>query len=360
MTPSDAKPGRRGFLQQSVVGGLAIASTKHVSIAAAPTALDPEVTNEVDVLVVGGGTAGHVAAIQAARAGAKTLIVERNSQLGGTSTTGGVAFPGLFDAWGKQIIAGIGWELVKESVALDGGTLPNFAKVPQRHWQNQVYTNQFLYAMLAEEKCAEAGVEIAYYEFPQAVAETETGWAVDCVGFGTKRRVRCKQIIDCTGGAEVVGMLGFERLREAERQPGSYLFMLGKEHEPGRNQIHRLYVHGADSTNSRTATTANLTGRKSILATGPQRQRKRLMHLQPETGFRESYRIDGETLDHRERLHAPGGVFDDAISYAFYPIDLHTKSGVKPKPLKRGIVPTIPLRALVPRAAEISSSRAAA
>jgi len=55
-----------------------------------------------------GGTAGHVAAIQAGRAGAKTLIVERNSQLGGTTTTGGVAFPGLFDAWGKQVIAGIG------------------------------------------------------------------------------------------------------------------------------------------------------------------------------------------------------------------------------------------------------------
>ena len=58
---------------------------------------------EADVLVVGGGTAGHVAAIQAARAGAKTLLVERNHQLGGASTTGGVAFPGLFDAAGTQV-----------------------------------------------------------------------------------------------------------------------------------------------------------------------------------------------------------------------------------------------------------------
>ena len=45
-----------------------------------------------------------------------------------------LGFPGLFDAWGKQIIAGIGWELVKECVALDGGTLPDFSSVPQRHW----------------------------------------------------------------------------------------------------------------------------------------------------------------------------------------------------------------------------------
>ena len=354
MKSSQPETNRRDFLQHSVLGtaaaGLTIASTSHASAETPAEALEPEVTNDIDVLVVGGGTAGHVAAIQAARAGAKTLIVERNSQLGGTTTTGGVAFPGLFDAWGKQVIAGIGWELVKESVELDGGTLPNFAKVPDRHWKNQVYTNQFLYALLAEEKCAEAGVEIAYYEFPQSVTKAGNGWTVDCVGFGTKRRVNCKQIIDCTGGAELVGMLGFPRLREEERQPGSYLFMMGKEHQPGRNQIHRLYVHGADSTNSRTATVANLTGRKSILAK-VRKDGKRLMHLQPETGFRESYRIEGETLitvnDYRT-----GRVFDDAISYAFYPVDLHTRTGVKPKPLKPGTVPTIPLRALIPKGSE--------
>jgi len=350
-SPDYSETSRRGFLQQSVLGtaaaGLSVASTSHVAAQAPPGALDAEVTNEVDVLVVGGGTAGHVAAIQAARAGATTLIVERNSQLGGTTTTGGVAFPGLFDAWGKQVIAGIGWELVTESVELDGGKLPNFAKVPQAHWHNQVYTNQFLYAVLAEEKCAEAGVEIAFYEFPQAVTKTGSGWVVDCVGFGTRRQVRCKQIIDCTGGAEVVGMLGLPRLREDERQPGSFLFMLGKEHEPGRNQIHRLYVHGADSTNSRTATEANLTGRRSILAK-VRKEKKRLMHLQPETGFRESYRIQGETLI-TVNDYTSGRVFEDAISYAFYPVDLHTKTGVKPKPLKPGTVPTIPLRALVPK-----------
>ena len=350
MADSNSNTGRRKFLQHSVgtaAAGLAITSTSHVTAQTVPDAVEPEVTNEVDVLVVGAGSAGHVAAIQAGRAGAKTLIVERGSQLGGTTTTGGVAFPGLFDAWGKQVIAGIGWELVKESVELDGGQLPNFAKVPQRHWENQVHVNQFLYAILAEEKCSEAGVEIAYYEFPQAVTKTDDGWLVDCVGFGTKRRVRCKQIIDCTGGAEVVGLLGYPRLREDERQPGSYLFMLGGEREIGRKQLHRLYVHGADSTNSRTATEANMTGRKSILAR-VRKEKKRLMHLQPETGFRESYRIQGETLI-TVNDYTSGRVFDDAISYAFYPVDLHTKTGVRPKPLKPGKVPTIPLSALIPK-----------
>ena len=345
------KSSRRNFLQHSLLGtaglGLGVASTSEVRAQALPGGLEPEVTDNVDVLVVGGGTAGHVAAIQAGRAGASVLLVERGSQLGGAMTTGGVAYPGLFDAWGKQVIAGIGWEIVKESVEMDGGAFPDFAKVPQRHYMNQVFTNQFLYAILAEEKCEQAGVRIAYHEFPQSVAKSDGGWQVDCIGFGTKRRVNCKQIIDCTGGAEVCGLMGLARLREDERQPGSYLYMLGKAHEPGRNQIHRLYVHGADSTNSRTVTHANLTGRKSILAE-VRKKKGRLMHLQPETGFRESYRIDGETLitvnDYRD-----GRVFDDAICYAFYPVDLHTKDGVKPEPLKPGKVPTVPLRALIPK-----------
>jgi hypothetical protein len=345
------KNSRRNFIQNSLLGtaGLGLASTTEVRAEAIAGAAAPEITENVDVLVVGGGTAGAIAAIQAGRAGASVRLVERNSQLGGTMTTGGVAYPGLFDAWGKQVIAGIGWELVKESVEMDQGPLPDFAKVPQRHYQNQVFINQFLYAILAEEKCGKAGVQIAYYEFPQTVEKTDSGWEVECIGFGTKRRVRCKQIIDCTGGAEVVGLLGLPRLSENERQPGSFLYMMDKAHEPGRNQIHRLYVHGADSTNSRTVTHANLTGRKSILE---QLRKKggRLMHLQPETGFRESFRIVGETQisvnDYRD-----GKIFEDSICYAFYPVDLHTKSGVKPEPLKPGKVPTIPLRALIPKSA---------
>ncbi|MCP4449852.1 MAG: FAD-dependent oxidoreductase [Planctomycetes bacterium] len=343
------------------VAGVALAASSHTASGARPSRLAPveggadgRVTTQADVLVVGGGAAGTIAAIQAARAGAKTVLIERGTQLGGTTTTGGVSFPGLFDAWGKQIIAGIGWELVRDSVALDGGTLPDFSKVPQHHWQNQVRVNPFLYAILAEEKCEQAGVQIAYYEFPQATTPTDTGWQVDCAGFGTQRRVQCKQIIDCTGGAEVVGMLNLPRLREEETQPGSMLFMLDKANSPGRPNgpgsglLNSLYVHGADSSSSRTVTEANLKGRRAVLDQ-VRRSKKRLMHLQPEASFRESYRIQGETVIRVEDYTA-GRVFDDAVCYAFYPVDLHNRDGVKPKPLVRGTVPTIPLRALVPKA----------
>jgi len=351
----DSHLGRRQFMRCSVAG-VALAGSCGAALGGDSTAetrragrVEGTIGAQADVLVVGGGTAGTIAAIQAARAGAKTVLVERGTQLGGTTTTGGVSFPGLFDAWGKQIIAGIGWELVRQAVELDNGILPDFGKVPARHWQNQVHVNPFVYALLAEEACVKAGVTIAYYEFPLSVEKTGDGWMVETVGPGTHRQVACRQIIDCTGGASVVGMLGLPRLRERETQPGSLLYKLGGVHSVGRAQLDQLYVHGADSSTSVTLTKANMDGRRSLLKElRNQKDTSRLVHMQPETAHRESHRILGETVITIEN-YTSGRVFDDAVCYAFYPVDLHTRSGVKPKPLARGTVPTIGLGALVPK-----------
>ena len=54
------------------------------------------------------------------------------------------------------------------------------------------------------------------------MTETANGWLVDVVGQGVRYQLRCKQIIDCTGGATVAGMLGMERMREETRQPGTH------------------------------------------------------------------------------------------------------------------------------------------
>ena len=39
-----------------------------------------------DIIVIGGGTAGVIAAVQSARANCKTLLVEKNGLSGGTMT----------------------------------------------------------------------------------------------------------------------------------------------------------------------------------------------------------------------------------------------------------------------------------
>ena len=72
-----------------------------------------------DVLVVGGGAAGIAAALQSGRAGASTVLVERGSQVGGNMTTGGVNFPGLFHAGGRQVIDGCTYGILTKTLGTD-------------------------------------------------------------------------------------------------------------------------------------------------------------------------------------------------------------------------------------------------
>ncbi|MCE6990163.1 FAD-dependent oxidoreductase [Dyadobacter sp. CY323] len=343
---------------------------------------------KTDIVVVGGGTAGVIAAIQAGRAGRKVILIENGSQLGGTTTTGGVAFPGIFFAWGKQVIGGIGWELVQEAVALNDDTLPDFS-IPhgKHHPRHQVRLNGQLYAMLIEEKCREAGVNLRFYETPTRVAFQSNTWTVETVGKGTNTEITCKQLIDCTGNGYAAHLAGYKLLREAETQPGTLQFQLGgydfksldlkmiqAKYQQAiasgqlvksdfRNNIVGLlksegdniqHILGADSTTSETHSLANVQGRTALLntlrflRTLPGLEKTKIVDMQNETGIRETYRIDGlYKITHED--YVTGKLFDDAVSYSYYPIDVHDENGVVPDHLKEGVVPSVPLRALIPK-----------
>ena len=383
---------RRKFLAN--LGALSAGTTACAVIPARGDAAAPAARQLVaDVLVIGGGTAGTIAAIQAARLDARTILVEAGSQLGGTTTTAGVDFPGLFHAWGKQIIAGIGWELVTQTVELNSDRLPDFT-IPTgaQHWKHQVRINGALYAALAEDACLKAGVQLRYYELPLSVEAVAEGWRVRLAGKGTQVEVLARQLVDCTGNAAVIGLLALPRQREASTQPGTLIFRLGgyrfdaadtatlakletqarEAVQQGRLQTtdynrslrgflkaggeNAMHVPGADSSTSETHSQANLHGRQALLRM--MRFLKplagfeglRIERLQPETGIRETYRIEGETTvtlaDYVE-----GRKFPDAVANVFYPIDLHEEHGVRPKHLTEGVVPTLPLGALIPKGA---------
>lgn len=353
---------------------------------------------EYDVLVCGGGTAGTIAAIQAARAGAKTVLVECGSQLGGTMTTGMVSFPGLFHAYGRQIIKGIGWELVEEAVGMNGDVLQDFT-VPypkHQHPSHQINLNPYLYALLAEEKCVQAGVEIRYYETPISARFDDGKWLVEVVGKGITRKIRCKQLVDCTGNALLSQIAGFKVMRSKTRQPGSMMFKLSgydteqldltyiqHEYEKAvdegllkreeyfdkiidilrtgyyKNRANTFinHIHGADSTSSETHTATNIYGRDTVLRLLrflrklKGLEKTRIHSMAPETSIRETYRIDGlhqVTIDE----YISGKHYDDGVCNAFYPVDLHDKNGVKPQRLKNHVVPSIPLKALIPKGSE--------
>ena len=64
-----------------------------------------------DVIIAGGGTAGVIAGISAARQGAKTLIIDKNRCLGGQFTAGMQgAWVGFSDK-DKRIVGGMAWKL---------------------------------------------------------------------------------------------------------------------------------------------------------------------------------------------------------------------------------------------------------
>lgn len=74
-------------------------------------------TIKVDVAIIGGGSAGTIAAIACARNGVKTLLVEKNGYLGGSLTAAGVGPMMSFHAGETQVVKGIADELVERMKA---------------------------------------------------------------------------------------------------------------------------------------------------------------------------------------------------------------------------------------------------
>lgn len=76
---------------------------------------------ETDVLVVGGGPAGFSAAVSAARAGAKVILMERYGYLGGMATGGYVLLIDCMDdGKGNLVIKGVVEELIERLRKVDG------------------------------------------------------------------------------------------------------------------------------------------------------------------------------------------------------------------------------------------------
>lgn len=72
-----------------------------------------------DVVVLGGGTAGSIAAIAAARTGARTCLVEKGGYLGGTCHELANVTP-FHNSSGERIVGGLPQELVQRIAANDG------------------------------------------------------------------------------------------------------------------------------------------------------------------------------------------------------------------------------------------------
>lgn len=367
--------------------------------------LQADTEYEVDVVVVGGGTAGCFAAISAAKKGAKTVLVEKNGILGGTMTVGGVNYPGLFFAWGKQIIAGPCWESIQRTIEMHGATLPQITYHSKEHWKEQIKLNTAIYAHVLDEMSRENGVEVLFHSMPISVEEKQDGVVLFVAG---KEKIYClksKYIIDATGDGNIVSRMGYPMVQGAVQQPATLTNKLSgynastfdgesiykeikerlaqgalpypelnveKLYSYLKRYILDIHVPCENCADSLTKGKLETEARKKIvtianfLRTISGLENLHISDVCNECGVRETKRVIGEhTITEEEYLK--GVVYPDAVSYAYYPIDVHVLDGVEKVYLKEAIVPTIPFKALVPKDANrvlvcgrlVSSDRAA-
>ncbi len=346
---------------------------------------------EFEVIVIGGGTAGVIAAVQAGRAGAKALLVEKNGMLGGTVTVGAVNFPGCFHTLqGEQVIAGIGWELAKECVAVAGDKMPEF-KPAARCGQQQFGVNRAFYAALCDRYVRESGADLLLHAMPATIEKRDSGWRVTLCERAGLRDVCAKVLIDCTGDALAAEMAGCGLIQPEVTQPATLVGRVSgydpksldmesineafkKEVKGGRLRAsdanwkldpavdHWIRCYGGNSGHiphgeARTSagrTRLEVDARASFLRLfeflkkQPGLENLRADFLAAECGVRETAVIKGrETVTLKDYFE--GRQWEDAVCYSYYAIDLHQLEGNDYRLLPEGVIPSVPRGALLPQ-----------
>lgn len=173
------------------------------------------IIEETDVAVVGGGIAGVAAALAAARLGARTALIEKETALGGLATLGNViVYLPLCDGMGRQVIGGIGEELLHLSVR-DG-----FRKIPacwdkggnpeqRKKTRFRVDFNPASFMLDMEELLLKHKVRIWYdTRFCDVVREDGRVSALLLENKSGRLAMNCRTVVDASGDADVCARAG--------------------------------------------------------------------------------------------------------------------------------------------------------
>lgn len=333
-----------------------------------------EVTGECDVLVVGGGPAGIAASLAAARAGARTLLVERYGFLGGMGTAGMVgSFCGFFTTGRekKTIVGGVAGSLLERLRERGAVSDKGVSRVDPRI--ASLRFNPEIFKVVTEEWVTRSGVEILYHTFAVAVLWERKGTRLSGVIVENKSgrsALLAKVIVDTTGDGDVAFRAGVPsevgdgngraqalttmfrmihvdadkmreltvpvvkaRLEEALKT-GEYGFrridgILNPALPQGIVSANIVSVPGLLATDARELTQAEMEGRRQVLEYIrafrrflPGFERAELSSFAPQIGVRETRRVLGH-LVLQEQDVLQGRKFDDGIALGAWPVEIH-------------------------------------
>lgn len=322
---------------------------------------DLALQHEADVIVVGGGPGGLGAAVMAARAGARTLLIERYGFLGGMATSGEV------HPFMRNHV---------DDLPIDGPVYTEWIEAMDRYRANQghrQYISKDVAMLAAEDLCLGAGVDLLYHHHLGDVL-VEAGHIAGLVLHSKSglTAARAPVYVDCTGDADLAFRSGCECEQggpSGHCQPLTLCFKLGgvdRDRMPDRREINRLYDEAKDRGDiiclredillfewyenevlhfnttrviHRSATSGEDLSAAEIEARQQVRQllrffrdrvsgfeRAQLHSVAHHIGIRESRRVRGQSYLTREAFEECRKC-PDAVARVRYPIDIHNPDG---------------------------------
>ncbi len=171
-----------------------------------------------DVVVAGAGTAGVVAALAAARQGAKTALIEVKGYPGGTVTEGGTALHSFYNLWKafpgvkkRQVVRGIPQEIIDRLMKV-GGT-SGHAEMSVGYDFDSVCTaiDTEIYKLVTFEMLDEAGVFVCVNTLlAGAIMDGSRIRGVIAESRSGREAFYAKAFVDCTGYGDLAAYAGAE------------------------------------------------------------------------------------------------------------------------------------------------------
>lgn len=351
---------------------------------------------DCDVLVCGGGVAGSMAAVAAARAGARVILAERYGFLGGNATAGAVA---QFNSWqtasGRPVVAGMAQEVVDRLRVYGGAGEHEVFVMSTGHKMDRVAYAPEVLKLVLDDMVSEAGVQPLFHANLLGVKCAHR--RIETIQLLTKSgvlNVHPRALVDTSGDLDAMQHAGarFLALDEGEAlQPATMMFRFGpldhtaldalpkqeiaalarRGYESGH--LARAALHFArdpfsadgwfnisrlsiDATDAMALGRAEIEGRRQAWKAAkylreqvPGCDKGRLQAFATQVGVRETRRVHGDHVLTATDLLRPTQ-FEDAIAAGAYPIDIHATAGgdIEYRSFAEDHAYQIPFRSLIP------------